>query len=156
MKPVNYSVVGRHVKITSSPARRGVHLIERTGLAMVGICCGLFVSAYLTRSGVEEFSSMTSVATITVCSSVAFYLGIDHVHRPRYFCSNAELFGAVGTFSVAFGTLYAVCSIIVDADATTLKTAIVGISWTVGICALVLAGIFGRGVPNGGGLPRSH
>jgi hypothetical protein len=102
------------------------------------LCCGLFVSVYLTS---EEFASIAFVAVVTVCSSAAFYPGIDLVQRPRYF---AELLSAIGAFSVALATLCAVCSIIVDADATALKTAIIGIGSAIGICALVVAGILGR------------
>lgn len=149
MKQVNPSLAGRYARTEFSPAHRGAHLMERIGLAMVGLCCGLFVSAYLTRSGIEELTSMTFVAVVTVCSSAAFYLGIDLVRRPRYFCSNAEILSAVGTFSVALATLSAVCSIIVDADATALKTALIAIVWTIGICALILAGLLGRGVSLG-------
>jgi hypothetical protein len=114
--------------------------MPRRGLQLK-LCCGLFVSVYLTS---EEFASIAFVAVVTVCSSAAFYPGIDLVQRPRYFCSNAELLSAIGAFSVALATLCAVCSIIVDADATALKTAIIGIGSAIGICALVVAGILGR------------
>ena len=48
---------------------RLAHVLERSGLAMAGAACGLFVAAYMARTQVEALSAaipMTGLATLQI------------------------------------------------------------------------------------------
>jgi hypothetical protein len=131
--------------VRSHPSR-GVHLMERIGLAMIGASCGLFVAAYLSRAGIEVLCSVGVIFAVTACGAVGFYLGIDIPPRPPFAWKPdaAELLSATGTFLAAAAALISVCSIVIDADPLSLETLAIGAGWTLGLAMQVTAGVIGR------------
>jgi hypothetical protein len=51
---------------TRSPASRMAHILERTGLALAGASCGLFVAVHVARSGIEVLASLGAIFAMTV------------------------------------------------------------------------------------------
>lgn len=58
-----------------SPISRFAHVVERTGLALTGGSCGLFVAAHVARSGL--IGSGGAILAMMIYGAVGFYLGID-------------------------------------------------------------------------------
>src|SRR6516225_3276233 len=57
------------------------HLVERTGLALTGMSCGLFVAAHIARANINLFGSTAAVFAIMIYGAIGFYLGIDLPRR---------------------------------------------------------------------------
>src|ERR1035438_8369825 len=66
------------------------HVLERTGLALTGASCGLFVAAHVGRADIDLIGSAAAVLAMMVYGAAGFYLGIDlpqappdhHMHLP--------------------------------------------------------------------------
>ena len=63
-----------HARSTIS---RWAHVMERTGLALTGAACGLFVAAHLGRADIDLIGSAVAVLAIMLYGAAGFYLGID-------------------------------------------------------------------------------
>src|SRR5207248_191793 len=89
--------------------RKIAHVLERTGLAMAGAACGLFVAAHV-GSTIAAFTSQAFILVMMIGGAVGFYLGIDtpplpfqeHVQPSVGETSDkldtAEFLSAAGTF----------------------------------------------------------
>src|SRR5215469_2393986 len=89
---------------------RLAHVLERSGLAMAGAACGLFVAAYMARTEVDLLSSGWLVLLIMILGALGFYLGIDMPARadapaPDSGPDAVEILSAAGTFLAALATL---------------------------------------------------
>jgi len=62
---------------TRSLLSRFAHVVERTGLALAGGSCGLFVAAHVARSDFNLISSGVAIAAMMIYGAAGFYLGID-------------------------------------------------------------------------------
>ena len=60
-----------------STISKWAHVLERSGLALAGGSCGLFVAAEVGRANIDLFASDTSVFAMMVLGTIGFYLGID-------------------------------------------------------------------------------
>ena len=69
---------------TRSPLSRFAHVVERTGLALTGGSCGLFVAAYIARS---DFNLIGSGGTILAGLWCGWFLSR---HRPAASSGEAE------------------------------------------------------------------
>jgi hypothetical protein len=58
------------------------HVIERSGLAIAGALCGLFVAALLLRAKIDRFDSVSLGSAMMLFGLVGFYLGIDTPPAP--------------------------------------------------------------------------
>ena len=56
--------------------RKFAHLLERTGLAMAGAACGLFVAAHVGTS-IGALTSQGFLVIMMIAGAIGFYLGID-------------------------------------------------------------------------------
>jgi len=65
-----------------STISRWAHVLERTGLALTGASCGLFVAAYVGRSSVDLIGSAAAVLAMMLYGAAGFYLGIDLPRAP--------------------------------------------------------------------------
>lgn len=140
---------------TRSRTSRCAHVIERTGLAMAGASCGLFVAAHVANSRIEALSSIALVLVMMVLGAFGFYLGIDLPPRFRSPARPAqpdaapaidpiELLSAAGIFLTAGAALVSVYLIIFDATPAVVWTVVIGIGWLIGACAQILAGASAR------------
>jgi hypothetical protein len=62
---------------TRSTISRWAHVLERTGLALAGAACGLFVAAHVGRADNDLIGSAAAVLAMMVYGAAGFYLGID-------------------------------------------------------------------------------
>jgi hypothetical protein len=121
------------------------HLLERSGLALSGAACGLFVAAELVRADIDVFGSGAPI-----------YLGIDlparAPHRvelplrPKVVSSAdvVELLSAAGTFLAAATAVWSVAVIILDDAPTPGGALLTGGSWAIGAAMQIAAGVIAR------------
>src|ERR1700761_7855625 len=89
--------------------RKFAHLLERSGLALAGAACGVFVGAHVGSSG-PWLTTQGFLLLMMVSGAVGFYLGIDtpalpfHVDRDDDDDPPAETAIDVAEFLSAFGT----------------------------------------------------
>src|ERR1700720_3884287 len=60
-----------------STISRSAHALERTGLALTGASCGLFVAAHVGRADIDLIGSTAAVLAMMLYGAAGFYLGID-------------------------------------------------------------------------------
>ena len=139
-----------------SAISRAAHIFERTGLALTGASCALFVAAYVGRSEVILIASTTTVLTMVIYGAAGFYLGIDLPHAPpdhrmhlplRYGWGTqadaVELLSAAGTFLAAVAAIVSVSNIILDEPAGA-DAVLIWLSWVAGATMQIAAGAVAR------------
>src|ERR1700761_8240639 len=97
-----------------SALSRWAHVLERTGLALTGASCGLFVAAHVGRADIALLGSVVAVLVMMIYGAAGFYLGIDLPHAPPDHdmhlplrhglgskADTVELLSAAGTFVAA-------------------------------------------------------
>lgn len=136
------STVAHPTRLTRTS--RCAHVIERTGLAMAGASCGLFVAAHIANTRVEAFGSVALVLFLMVLGAIGFYLGIDvPPHRsgratiaptgePALPTDPVELLSSAGTFLASLAALISVYTIVFDTDPA--------LSWSIGLAFCWLFG----------------
>src|ERR1700688_4608206 len=91
-------------------------IMERTGLAITGALCGLFVAAMVAKADIEEINSLGALFSAVLYGSLGFYLGtnIPSLSSSRTFSHTGSgpqtiaLALATGTFVAAFAALVSV------------------------------------------------
>jgi hypothetical protein len=132
-------------------------VLERTGLALTGAACGLFVAAHMGRADVDLIGSVAAVLAIMLYGAAGFYLGIDlppvprdhYMHLPlRHGLGSSwdtvELLSAAGTFIAALVAIVSVSSIILDVIARPGIALLAGLGWGAGASMQITAGIIAR------------
>lgn len=137
-----------------SRTSRCAHVIERTGLAMAGASCGLFVAAHVANAPIPALSSVALVLVMMILGAFGFYLGIDlpppfrtpgmPVRSEPAPADPVELLSAAGTFLTAGAALISVYLIVFDAAPAIAWTLAIGIGWLIGACSQILAGASAR------------
>ena len=136
---------------------RWAHVLERTGLALTGAACGLFVAAHVGRADIDLIGSTAAVLALMLYGAAGFYLGIDlppvppdhRMHLPlRHGLGSGwdivELLSAAGTFLAAVTAFVSVSSIIVDATARPVTAILISLCWAIGATMQIIAGIVAR------------
>ncbi len=138
-----------------SAISRFAHIFERSGLALTGASCGLFVAAHVARADINLIRSGVAIVAMMLYGAAGFYLGID-LPRPaeqlhelplRRFGSRTdavELLSAGGTFLAALTSVTAVSSIILDEIARPGTAVLISIGWAIGASMQIIAGIIAR------------
>jgi hypothetical protein len=140
-----------------STISRWAHVLERTGLALTGASCGLFVAAHVGRADIELIGSAATVLAMMVYGAAGFYLGIDlppvppdhHMHLPLRHglgskWDSVELLSAAGTFLAAVAAVVSVSSIVLDETARAASALLISFGWAVGATMQIAAGIIAR------------
>ncbi len=140
-----------------STISRLAHVLERTGLAVTGASCGLFVAAHVGRANIALMGSAVTVLAIMLYGAAGFYLGIDlprappdhHMHLPlkhglgsRW--DTVELLSAAGTFLAAVAAVVSVSSIVLDETARAGTALLISFCWGFGATMQIAAGIIAR------------
>ncbi len=130
------------------------HFLERTGLAMAGALCGLFVSAPMARAEIGLWDSVGFVAGMILYGFAGFYLGIDtpsrssraHRFHPGHDTRSdaVELLSAAGTFLAATAALVSVDVLVFGDTLPPAWKIALSIWWLCGITMQVIAGIIAR------------
>jgi hypothetical protein len=142
---------------TRSIISRWAHVLERTGLALTGAACGLFVAVHAGRADVDLMGSISAILAVLLYGAAGFYLGIDlppappdrRMHLPlrHRLGSNwdaVELLSAAGTFLAAVTAVVSVSNIILDETASPITVLLISFSWAVGATMQIAAGIIAR------------
>jgi hypothetical protein len=142
---------------TRSTISRWAHVLERTGLAMTGGSCGLFVAAFVGRAEINLIGSAIVVLAVMLYGAAGFYLGIDlppippdhRMHLPlrRGLGSKAdamELLSAAGTFLAAIAAVVSVLSIVLDETGRVSTALLISFAWGIGASMQIAAGIIAR------------
>jgi len=140
-----------------STLSRSAHILERTGLALTGASCGLFVAAYVGRADIDLIGSAAAVFAMMLYGAAGFYLGIDlpptppdhRMHLPLRpglgtGADAVELLSAAGTFLAAVAAVVSVSSIVLDETAHASTAVLIWLSWSAGATMQIAAGIVAR------------
>jgi hypothetical protein len=136
--------------------RKIAHVLERTGLAMAGASCGLFVAAHV-GSSIAALTSQGFIAVMMIGGAIGFYLGIDTpplpFHEPNdelsYDGSGGkidapEFLTAVGTFLATWTAFISVSVIVFREDLRLFWTAMILLGWILGVMMQIIAGAMAR------------
>ena len=136
--------------------RKAAHVLERSGLAMAGAACGLFVAAYV-GSSVALLTSQGFLVIMMIGGAIGFYLGIDTpplaLHGPNAEPSKAisggkidtaEFLSAAGTFLATLTAFVSVGVIVLREDPHIFWTIAVMLGWVVGLMMQIIAGAIAR------------
>jgi hypothetical protein len=142
---------------TRSTISKSAHILERTGLALTGAACGLFVAAHVGRADIGLIGSAAAVLAFMLYGAAGFYLGIDLPPVPpdhrmqlplrRGLGSSwdaVELLSAAGTFLAAVAAVVSVSSIILDEAARPGTALLICFAWAAGTTMQIVAGIIAR------------
>jgi len=140
-----------------STVSRWAHVLERTGLALTGASCGLFVAAHVGRADIDLIGSAAAVFAMMIYGGAGFYLGIDlppappdhRMHLPLRHglgtrADAVELLSAAGTFLAAVAAVISVSSIVLDETAHASTALLISLSWAVGSTLQIAAGVIAR------------
>jgi len=140
-----------------SKISRSAHVLERTGLALTGASCALFVAAHVGRADIDLIGSAAAVFATMIYGGIGFYLGIDlphappdhHMHLPLREglgtrADAVELLSAAGTFLAAVAAVVSVSSIVLDETAHPASAVLIWLGWAIGATLQIAAGIIAR------------
>jgi hypothetical protein len=127
--------------------RRFAHFLERTGLAMAGAACGLFVAAHV-GSSVAWLTNQAFLLFMMLVGAIGFYLGIDTPPMPpqqqaasaRAPIDQAEFLSAVGTFLATLTAFVSVGVIISRETPEIFWTVVIMFGWMAGVVMQIIAG----------------
>lgn len=139
-------------------APTGYHLngfaqvMERTGLAIMGALCGLFVAAMVAKADIEQINSLGALFSALLYGSLGFYVGtnIPSLTSSRSFSSTGSgpktiaLASAIGTFVAAVAALISVYMIIFDERPPVIWNVGIGFGWALGVLLQLAAGTAAR------------
>jgi hypothetical protein len=136
---------------------KSAHVLERTGLALTGAACGLFVAAHVGRADIDLIGSAGAVLVMMLYGAAGFYLGIDlpqvppdhHMHLPlrNGLGTKADavmLLSAAGTFLASVAAFVSVSSIVLDETAHAGTAILISAGWAVGATMQIAAGVIAR------------
>ena len=142
---------------TRSVISQWAHVLERSGLALTGASCGLFVAAHVGRANIDLIGSAATVLGLMVYGAAGFYLGIDlprvppdhKMHLPlRHGLGSTwdtvELLSAAGTFLAAVAAVVSVSSIVMDETAHAATAVVISSGWALGATMQIAAGVIAR------------
>ena len=132
-------------------------MLERTGLALTGGSCGLFVAVHVGRASIDLIGSAATVLGMMLYGAAGFYLGIDlppappdhRMHLPlRHGLGSradiVELLSAAGTFLAAVAAVVSVSSIVLDETPHAATALLIGFGWAIGASMQIASGIIAR------------
>jgi hypothetical protein len=136
--------------------RKAAHVLERSGLAMAGAACGLFVGAYV-GSNVAALASQGFLVIMMIGGAIGFYLGIDTpplaLHGPdgepakgvsSGKIDTAEFLSAAGTFLATLTAFVSVGVIVLREDPHIFWAIAVMLGWVAGLLMQIIAGAIAR------------
>ena len=123
-------------------------MLGRSGFAMVGALCGLFVADDMARSDIEMFGSGIFFFVMMLSGITGFYLGLDIPASSRRVRRGAaarvarvELLSSAGTFLTAAAALFSVGVVVLDELLPLSWMLLVEASWLIGVAIQIVAGV---------------
>jgi hypothetical protein len=133
--------------------RKFAHIFERSGLALAGAACGLFVGAHV-GSSVPWLTTQGFLVLMMLSGAFGFYIGIDTPPRPFHPHEEGAPEGSkidATEFLSAFGTFLATLTAFVSVGIIILRelphiawTWIIMAGWVAGVAMQMVAGTIAR------------
>ncbi|KPF98528.1 hypothetical protein IP86_11390 [Rhodopseudomonas sp. AAP120] len=133
--------------------RKAAHILERSGLALAGAACGLFVGAHVGTS-IGALTTVAFLLAMMVIGAFGFYLGIDIPPLPfhgengdahgRGKIDAAEFLSAVGTFCATLAAFASVTMVVLHLEPHLAWTGLMLAGWLGGVAMQIVAGTIGR------------
>lgn len=133
--------------------RKAAHILERSGLALAGAACGLFVGAHV-GSSIAVLTTVAFLLAMMAVGAVGFYLGIDIPPLPfhgdngaphgRGQIDAAEFLSAVGTFCGTLAAFASVTMVVLHLEPHLAWTGLILAAWLAGVAMQIIAGTIGR------------
>ena len=135
--------------------RTFAHTLERSGLALAGAACGMFVGAHV-GSSIGALTTQGFLLVMMISGAAGFYLGIDTppMHfirstRPRSKASAPridapEFLTALGTFLATLAAFVSVGVIVMRENPAPVWTCLVLLAWIAGVAMQIVAGAIAR------------
>jgi hypothetical protein len=133
--------------------RKFAHVMERSGLALAGAACGMFVGAHV-GSTVPWLTTQGFLLLMMLSGAFGFYLGIDtpplafHPHEEGPAAEKkidaAEFLTAFGTLLATFTAFVSVVVIIMREQPHIFWTWAIMVGWLVGVLMQIVAGAIAR------------
>jgi hypothetical protein len=141
--------------IERSGVNRFALAMERTGFAIMGALCGLFVAALVAKANIEEINSLGVVFSVVLYGAIGFYLGTDLPSLSRG--ASSDVFSGTGSktnpiaLASVTGTLLAtvaarvsVYMIVSNEAAPFIWNVGIGSGWMIGVMLQLAAGTAAR------------
>lgn len=132
------------------------HLLERSGLALMGAAAGVFVGIQ-TGASIPALTNTTFLLVMMLVGATGFYLGIDiPAHRFKAVVvdlpgsrldgrvDTSELLAAIGTLLASLSTFVSAALIVLGLDTTPVQAASLLAAWGIGALMQVAAGAVAR------------
>jgi hypothetical protein len=133
--------------------RKFAHVLERSGLALAGAACGIFVGAHV-GSSIPWLTTQGFLLLMMLSGVFGFYVGIDtpklpfHPHEEGTAAGRkidaAEFLTAFGTFLATLVAFVSVAVIIMREPLHVLWTWIILVGWVAGVVMQIVAGAIAR------------
>jgi len=133
--------------------RKFAHVLERSGLALAGAACGIFVGAHV-GSSIPWLTTQGFLILMMLSGAFGFYLGIDTPHLPFHpheegtpaarKIDTAEFLTAFGTFLATLVAFVSVAIIILREPLHIFWTWIIMAGWVAGVAMQIVAGAIAR------------
>jgi hypothetical protein len=134
--------------------RNFAHTFERSGLAMAGAACGLFVGAHV-GSSVAWLTTQGFLLAMMISGAIGFYLGIDTpplsfhpaegtVQPNSGGIDATEFLTALGTFLATLAAFISVGVIVLREAPHVAVTYLAMLAWVVGVVMQIIAGAIAR------------
>ena len=133
--------------------RKFAHVLDRSGLALAGAACGVFVGAHV-GSSVPWLTTQGFLVLMMLSGAFGFYLGIDTPPRPFHpheegtpagrKIDAAEFLSAVGTFLATLAAFFSVGIIILHENPHIVWTSVIMAGWVIGVVMQIVAGAIAR------------
>jgi hypothetical protein len=142
--------------IKYSNVNRFAQVMERTGFAIMGALCGLFVATLVAKANIEEINSLGVLFSVVLYGSTGFYFGTNVPSPPSGACNTFSdarsgpgsnpiaLASATGTFLAAVAALLSVYMIVVDEVLPFIWNIGIGFGWMLGVLLQLAAGTAAR------------
>jgi hypothetical protein len=135
-----------------SRVRKFAHVLERSGLALAGAACGVFVAAHV-GSSVPWLTTQGFLLLMMLSGAFGFYLGIDTPPLPFHSdqatpaeknIDTAEFLSAFGTLLATFTAFVSVVIIIMREQPHIFWTWAMMVGWLIGVGMQIVAGAVAR------------
>jgi hypothetical protein len=142
-------VIARDARLVGQSSMSAIaRVLGRSGFAMVGALCGVFVADDMARSDIEIFGSALFFVAMMLSGIAGFYLGLDVPASSRRArrgtaakAARAELLSAAGTFLTAAAALTSVAIVVLDELLPVFWMLVVEAWWLVGVAMQIVAGV---------------
>jgi hypothetical protein len=133
--------------------RKAAHVLERTGLALAGAACGMFVGAHVGTS-IGALTTVAFLLAMIVVGAIGFYLGIDIPPQSHAAGSDGassgkvdavEFLSAVGTFCATLAAFASVSLVALHLGSHVALTGTILTGWLGGVAMQIIAGTIARG-----------